>query len=101
MDADLANFIRRLDLIRTALLLLGDHGLHMGLYPYSTANGWVEMSNPLSVLTLAPPRLRLSPNGAGRAGARAARCPRGGGTPRARSACCTHFPAHESSLLEA
>ena len=41
-----------MDLNRTALLLLADHGLHLGLYPFSAANGWVEMSNPLAVLTL-------------------------------------------------
>jgi len=52
IDQALASFISELELTRIAVLLVSDHGNHIGMYPYTTAGGWVEMSNPLSVLIL-------------------------------------------------
>ena len=53
VDAGLAHFLEHVvDMNRTAVLLVGDHGSHVGLYPTTTEAGYVEKSNPMSVLTL-------------------------------------------------
>ena len=36
----------------SAVFLMSDHGNHLGLYPFFTENGWVEMSNSLLTVTL-------------------------------------------------
>lgn len=49
IDELLAEFLETIDYSNTAVFLMADHGLHMGLNYALTANGEIERSNPLLV----------------------------------------------------
>ena len=51
VDKRLAAFLQSIDLTETVVLLAADHGNHAGPYR-QTAAGWIEMSQPLTVLML-------------------------------------------------